>query len=131
MVAHNSFVQAFVETGLIGGTFYAGAFVMAVVGLWRLGRHQEFWDHDRQFTALQPFVLAMVVAYAAGTFSLSRNYVVPTYLVLGLATAYQRIALPHPPAEEQMNRTIAARLVLLGVGALVFLKVFTSLFVRF
>jgi putative inorganic carbon (hco3(-)) transporter len=131
MVAHNSFVQAFVECGLIGGTLYVGAFVMAVVGLARLARHRAFWEHDRTFTALRPFVLAMVVAYAAGTFSLSRNYVVPTYLILGLATAYHQVALPRVPADERMSRTVAVRLLLLGVGTLVFLKVFTSLLVRF
>ena len=31
--AHNSFVQAFVETGLIGGTFFTGAFFLAIYGL--------------------------------------------------------------------------------------------------
>jgi len=131
MVAHNSFVQAFVETGLIGGTLYVGAFVMAVIGLWRLGRFDEFWENDRRFTSLRPFVLAMVVAYAAGTFSLSRNYVVPTYMMLGLATAYVRIALPSPPASERMSRTVAARLILLGVGTVVFLRIFTAVLVRF
>ena len=130
-VAHNSFVHAFVETGLLGGTLYAGMFVLAVVALYRLPRHAAFWAHDREFTALQPFVLAMVVAYAAGTFSLSRNYVIPTYLVLGLATAYTRIALWEPPEEYRMSRALVVRLVLLGAGTLVFLKLFTQLLVRF
>ena len=116
-VAHNSFVHAFVETGLLGGTLYAGMFVLAVVGLYRLPRYAAFWAHEREFTALQPFVLAMVVAYAAGTFSLSRNYVIPTYLVLGLATAYTRIALWEPPDECRMSQTLVVRLVLLGAGA--------------
>lgn len=131
MVAHNSFVHAFVETGFIGGTLYAGAFVMAIVGLWRLVQFDDFWEHDRRFTALRPFVLAMVAAYAVGTFSLSRNYVVPTYMILGLATAYLRIALPHPPQSERMSRTIVVRLILLGVAMLIFLKVLTALLVRF
>lgn len=130
-VAHNSFVHAFAETGLIGGTLYVGMFVLAALALYRLPRYATFWAHDREFTALRPFVVAMVVAYAAGTFSLSRNYVVPTYLVLGLATAYTRIALPDPPAELRVNRALAVRLVLLGIGTLVFLKLFTQLLVRF
>lgn len=130
-VAHNSFVHAFVETGLVGGTFYVGMFVLAALALYRLPRYATFWAHDREFTALRPFVLAMVVAYAAGTFSLSRNYVVPTYLVLGLATAYTRTALPDPPDELRMNRVLAPRLVLFGIGTLVFLKLFTQLLVRF
>jgi O-Antigen ligase len=130
-VAHNSFVHAFVETGLVGGTLYVGMFLLAALALYRLPRYAAFRAHDREFTALRPFVLAMVVAYAAGTFSLSRNYVVPTYLVLGLATAYTRIALPDPPAELRMNRALTLRLVLFGIGTLVFLKLFTQLLVRF
>jgi putative inorganic carbon (HCO3(-)) transporter len=130
-VAHNSFVHAFVETGLLGGTLYAGMFVLAAAALYRLPRYATFWAHDREFTALQPFVLAMVAAYAAGTFSLSRNYVIPTYLVLGLATAYARIALWEPPEEYRMSRGLVVRLVLLGAATLVFLKLFTQLLVRF
>lgn len=130
-VAHNSFVHAYVETGLVGGTLYVGMFLLAAFALYRLPRWTAFWAHDREFTVLRPFVLAMVVAYAAGTFSLSRNYVVPTYLVLGLAVAYTRIALPDPPAGLRMNRALAARLVLFGIGTLVFLRLFTQLLVRF
>jgi len=130
-VAHNSFVQAFVETGLFGGTLYVGAFFLAVVGLYRLPREGEFWNYDHEFTALRPFILAIVMGYAAGTFSLSRNYVIPTYLVLGLAAAYIRIALSDPPAAFRMTRMQMARLIVVGVAAFVFLKVFTQLLVRF
>ena len=65
------------------------------------------------------------------TFSLSRNYVIPTYLILGLATAYGRIALADPPEELRMNRALAVRLALFGIGTLAFLKLFTQLLVRF
>jgi putative inorganic carbon (hco3(-)) transporter len=130
-VAHNSFVHAFVELGIPGGILYAGMFLVAAWSLYRLPRHASFWAHDHEFTALRPFVLAMVVAWAAGTFSLSRNYVVPTYLVLGLATAYVSVALPDPPEEYRLSRTLAVRLVVFGLGLLVFLKLFTQLLVRF
>jgi len=130
-VAHNSFVHAFVELGIPGGILYAGMFLVAAWSLYRLPRYANFWVHDEEFTALRPFVLAMVVAWAAGTFSLSRNYVVPTYLVLGLATAYVSVALPDPPEEYRLNRTLVVRLILFGLGLLVFLKLFTQLLVRF
>ena len=131
LVAHNSFVHAYVETGLFGGTFYAGAFFLAIVGLARLPRTRDFWAHDIRFTALQPFVLAIVAAYAAGTFSLSRNYTVITYMVLGLATAYMCIALRDPPDEYRLTRSQVVRLILVGVGGLVFLKLLTQSLVRF
>jgi hypothetical protein len=68
----------------------------------------------------------------AGMFSLSRNYVLPTYLVLGLATAYLRLAAP--PDREPWFRLDAAMVKLLAavsVAALVFLKLFTMAFVSY
>jgi hypothetical protein len=129
--AHNSFVHAYVETGLIGGTFFAGAFFLAVIGLHRLKHSGEFWACEPSFTNLRPFVLAMVVAYAVGIFSLSRNYTATTYMILALATAYMRIALPVPPDAYRLNRAQAIALVLFGFGFLVFLKFFTQILVRF
>ena len=129
--AHNSFVHAYVETGLIGGTLFAGAFFLAVVGLSRLPRQADFWTHEPWFTTQRPFVLAIVVAYAAGIFSLSRNFTVTTYMVLGLATAYMRVALPDPPDSYRLNRPLIIVLVLFGLGFLVFLKFFTQMLVRF
>lgn len=35
--------------------------------------------------------MAMLVAYAVGIFFLSRSYIVPTYLLLGLAVVYLRL----------------------------------------
>jgi hypothetical protein len=37
LVAHNSFVQAYVEDGLIGGGAFMGAFVIGIFMLFRLG----------------------------------------------------------------------------------------------
>jgi hypothetical protein len=129
--AHNSFIHAYVETGLVGGTLFAGAFFLAVSGMWRLPRYGEFWSHEHEFTALRPFILAMVVAYAAGVFSLSRNYTATTYMVLGLAAAYMRVALPNPPDEYRLTARQAMTLLLAGFGFFVFLKFFTQTLVRF
>jgi O-antigen ligase len=112
-VAHNSFVHAYVELGLVGGGLYLAAFVAAGVALYRVR------PADPLLAALRPFVLAVLVGYAGGTFSLSRNYVVPTYLVLGLADAYLRTAVPFPPPGAGLSwRTVGRFLVLGGVGFL-------------
>jgi hypothetical protein len=52
---------------------------------------------------LLPFLTAMIVAYAGGIFTLSRTYDVPTYTMLGLATAYLHIVPVYPPVERICN----------------------------
>ena len=72
------------------------------------------------------FVLAIVVGYAGGTFSLSRNYVVPTYMVLGLADAYLRMAVPFPPPGAGLSWRTVGRLLVLGGAGLLALRVLTQ-----
>lgn len=90
-VAHNSFVHAYTELGLFGGTLFVGAFYCALVGLRRAGTVTTE-PSNSELVRLRPFVTAMVVGYAVGLWSLSRNYVPPTFLILGLASAYLRVS---------------------------------------
>jgi putative inorganic carbon (HCO3(-)) transporter len=120
-VAHNSFVHAYVELGLLGGSLYLAAFVAAGVALYRVRPAHPL------LAGLRPFVLAILVGYAGGTFSLSRNYVVPTYLALGLADAYLRVAVPFPPPAAGLSWRMVGRLLVLGAAGLLFLRVLTQL----
>jgi O-antigen ligase len=81
-VTHNSYLHAFAEMGLLGGTAFIGAFYLILRGLWRAS------PADRELARLRPYVLAMTVGYATGLLSLSRCYTVPTQLILALATIY-------------------------------------------
>jgi len=92
-VAHNSFVHCFVELGLVGGTIFLGAFWFAVISLWRLrpflcGAMQNLTSES--YRRLHSYLMAMVCGYSVSMLSLSRSYVVPTYLVLGVANVYCR-----------------------------------------
>lgn len=91
-VAHNSFIHCYTELGFLGGTFFLGAFYLACFALLRLGRQREEGELDPELGRLHPFLLAVVVAYVAGIFFLSRSYVVPTYTILGLGVAALRLA---------------------------------------
>jgi putative inorganic carbon (hco3(-)) transporter len=122
LVAHNSFVQAYVEEGLVGGGFFAGAFFFAV-RIAYLTRQQIQNDWVKK-TA--PFVFAVAVGYAAGCYSVTRNYVIPTYLVLGLVTAYSNMVMPVMPHSFQVNATWWKRLAFCSVAGIVFLKFFTQ-----
>jgi hypothetical protein len=129
-VAHNSFVHAYVETGLVGGTLFLGAFVLAATGLNRT-RKDEILDEEPILRRMQPFIFAMVIAYAAGMYSLSRNFVVPTYLILGLAASFIAIAYyDETPSWWRFDGRMLVRLAMIGVLGLVFLKLFTQSLVQ-
>ncbi|HKB02897.1 MAG TPA: O-antigen ligase family protein [Gemmataceae bacterium] len=113
-VAHNSFVHAFVELGILGGVLYLGAFAVPLLVLYRLGS-----DRDRRALSpilrdLRPFVLACLAGTMAGMLSLSRVYTLTPYLILGLATVL--LGLVGPVAARRLPR-LSLRLVT-GVLAL-------------
>jgi len=85
-VAHNSFLHAFAETGLLGGTAFIGSFYLVLRGLWRAA------PANAGLARMRPYVLALTVGYAAGLVSLSRCYTVPTQLVLALGTVFLVLA---------------------------------------
>ncbi len=86
LVVHNSFLHAFVESGVFGGMLFIGGFVAALWGCARLGS-QGVQTLDPEMRRLRPFVMAVVGAYAAGLLSLSRCYAEPTYTVFGIGAA--------------------------------------------
>jgi O-antigen ligase len=97
-VAHNTFLHCFTETGFFGGTSFLGAFVLA---LWAIfARTPEAPELCR----LRACVLAMIAAWVAGMLTLSRPYVPPTYMILGLATAYLNLAA-RDPARPRLRLT--------------------------
>jgi O-antigen ligase len=81
-VAHNSFLHAFADLGIFGGMLFIGAFHLVARGVWRAS------PSDTELARLRPYMLAVIVGYAAGLLTLSRCYTVPTQLLLGLATVY-------------------------------------------
>jgi putative inorganic carbon (hco3(-)) transporter len=94
LLAHNSFINAYVEFGLIGGGLFAIAFVTAI---WQVDRIGNRAPAGEWAVVMRPYMLFIIFAYAAGCFSLSRHLVLPTYLVLGIVMAYTSLATDPPP----------------------------------
>src|SRR5690348_4876731 len=99
-VSHNSCLQSFTELGIIGGVVFPCYIFYDFWSLQRIGQNQVL---DPLMKRLLPFLTAMIVAYAGGIFTLSRTYDVPTYTMLGLATAYLHIVPVYPPVERICN----------------------------
>jgi O-antigen ligase len=131
LVAHTSFLHAYSELGMFGGTLFLGVFFFAFVALFRIGRLE-----DGEAAALppamrrtQPFLMGVVAAYAVAMLALSRGFTVPTYLILGLVAAYANIctepeAAPVVRVEVRLVRQLAFLSVLFVAGLYVFVRVF-------
>ena len=132
-VAHNSFIHCYTELGVIGGTLFLGAFYFAIKGMYdlRQSASADADELDPELRRLHPFLLATVIAYTVGICFLSRSYIVPTYMILGLAVVYMRlhtkqvaIALP------AWNRLAWPRLAGVSFSFLIASYTFVRLFVK-
>ena len=142
VVSHNSFMHCFAELGAIGGVAFVSAFLAATFGLARRAR-SDAEDHGptptgtevgagrgRELGRLRGYVFTAVVAYSVGLMSLSRQFVAPTYLMLGLAVATHGVArVGWPPGWENGFRFLF-RGILASVTFLTLVYVAVLLFAR-
>jgi O-antigen ligase len=110
-VAHNSFLHAYAEMGLLGGTAFIGTFYLALRGLWRAA------PADPELARLRPYLLAALASYAAGLLSLSRCYHAPTQLMIAITTAYLLLASRGgaPVAVPPMDGPCLRRISMVGL----------------
>jgi hypothetical protein len=129
-VAHNSYLQALVELGLFGGTLFLGAVFLAVMNLHRAKTGGcEIADSDLK--RLHPYLTGAVTGYAVGMFSLTLNYIVPTYMILGLAAAWNRVATTRPPTPPApFDLRLVRRFLALSLFFLVVLTLFVRVFFK-
>jgi hypothetical protein len=131
-VAHNSFVHAFVELGLFGGTIFWGCFAFTALAMYRL-RQVRSDTVDQEFARFRPFLAAIQAGWCVGLFSLSRCYVVPTCLIIGLGAVYVSIMnaqLSPPRLLVVWDRHHAQLLAVSSAGVFVMLNVFVKLFAK-
>lgn len=121
LVAHNSFVHAYVELGLFGGTLFLGCFYFPALSLYRLRNVWHQFQHP-EMSRLFPFVVAMFVGWTLGLQSLSRSYIVSTYLMLGTQVAYVNLAGAHLQPRRLLSAWDRGHLIRLSAcSAVVFL----------
>jgi O-antigen ligase len=135
LVAHNSFIQGYTELGVFGGTLFLGAFCHAFTTLHRLHTHAGTIA-DPELRRLRPYLAATIVGYAVGLLTVSRNYAVPTYMILGLSTAYLRLVAAGAPKLvpsliSRLDGRLVIRLGLFSVGFLALSNLFVKVFVRY
>jgi O-antigen ligase len=129
-VAHNSYLHAYAELGLFGGTLFLGAFYLALLSLRRMEPGVGA-PAAPEVVRLQPYLLAVAVSYATAVLFLSQAYGVLTYLILGLAPVYQRVRLgdaPVPLTFARLDTRLVRRLAFVSIGFLAALYVFVRIF---
>jgi O-antigen ligase len=131
LVAHNSFMHANAEVGLVGGAFFLGLFYVPVRSLRRLGA-DDVTILDDGMKALRPFLLAAIVGLAVSLLTISRCYAVITYTAPGLAAAYTRVVPVRPPdVVPRFDGSLAWGLARANFVLLAALYVFVRMTVRF
>lgn len=132
LVAHNSFIHAYVELGVVGGTLFFGCFFFASLQLYRMSRIPDGNLCD-ELIRMKPFIVALLVGWGTALFSLSRCYVVPTYLIFGVCAAYLNLIWIHTKSGEPLvvwSRFHFLRLVSASACTFTGLYLFTALMAR-
>lgn len=129
IAAHNSYVHSFAELGLFGGAAFLGLFYIPVYCL-RLRSLATIPPRGRESPAAaelrrwRPCILAIICSYGLGLCSLSRAYVVVTYLIVGIAAAYLHLAVAHGTIAAPPIGVMFRKILVASVGFLICLYVF-------
>jgi O-antigen ligase len=127
-VVHNSFLHCFTEIGFVGGALFLGAFVYAFREINRAPLASPRLG-DLDLLRLRPCLLAGLAGYVIGFQTVSYCYPMPTYLVLGIATAYLQVsANPAAGFPAKLDGRLLGRFGAASIIYLVALFVFVALF---
>jgi len=81
--AHNSFVQCYAELGFFGYFFWIALLYSVLYGLWTLKDRGECLG-EKQNLVLDDAILASIAGYLTAGLLLSRAYILPLYILIGL-----------------------------------------------
>ncbi|QEG02200.1 hypothetical protein Mal15_62850 [Stieleria maiorica] len=138
VVTHNSFLHCFAELGFFGGTAFVACFLAAGIGLWswrrrrssRIAGPRSTDEHAR----LCGFLFAALMGCVAAMLTISRQFVAPTYLILGLVAAATNMPLDATSHGGAVGMRIGNRFIMLsllaGAASLLVFYVIIRLLVR-
>lgn len=131
-VAHNSYVHAFVELGVFGGTMFFGCFFFPALTFFLIKRKGFVIEHPELLRML-PFIAALVADWCMGMCSLSRCYVAPTYMIAGIGASYINLVgfyRREPRPLLRLNLPVVQRWAFCSCGLLLGAYVFVRVFAR-
>jgi len=126
--AHNSYLQAFADTGFLGGIVFLGAFCFAFTSMQPYAFHRVRIE-DATLRRLHPCIMGATAVYAVGMLSLTLNYIITTFFALAVPIAFVGMTQTTPPIRrEGLTPETATRIALVGIGFLAFTYVVIRLF---
>jgi O-antigen ligase len=129
--AHNTFIQAYAELGLLGGTLLFGQYFWCLINLAKLGS-AELMIPDSEIRRLQPFIFASLAGFATSEMSLTHPFSIITYLMFGLATICVRLANTSPAlADLEWSGALVKKTAFYSILFLAALFAFTKFSVRY
>ena len=131
--AHNSWIHAFVELGLVGGMMFFACVFFSALGFYRIRRagHQP---RDPTLRGLLPYVPAVLAGLCFALCTLSRCYTPATYMVFGTAAVYLNLVgyeLFPPQPIVRLSRWTMLLCSVYGLSFLLAAFLFVKVFVRF
>ncbi len=133
LVAHNSYVHAYVELGFIGGTFFLGCFFIPAYSIFTMIRRKQPIENT-ELRRMMPYLAGMAAGWCMSMMSLSRCYMPTTYMICGTLAAFINLAgfYRHNPAPLQvLDQPLVQRLGFASVALLGAFFVFVRVFARF
>ncbi|MEX0585105.1 MAG: O-antigen ligase family protein, partial [Pirellulales bacterium] len=133
LVAHNSYVHSFVELGVFGGAIFFGCFYFPAYAFYRIKRDPIAIEHP-ELARMLPYIAAILAAWCMGMASLSRCYVAPTYMVVGVCAAYLNLVGYHrsaPRPLQTLNWRGVQRWSVCSAGLLACCFLFVKVFARY
>jgi hypothetical protein len=107
-------VQSYTELGFVGGTFFVGAFYLAVLLPYLAGRQHSDLP-EGELRRVRPYLIGIIAGYVMGLTLSSRNYTQPTFMMLGLAAIYLSFVGVHVPASvATLNLRLVRHIVLVS-----------------
>jgi O-antigen ligase len=122
--AHNSYVEAYVEMGFLGGTLFVGAVFGSLWACFLLGR-PACQTADPALPRVRPYLIAILAGYAVGMMSTHRTYIITTYVLIGWVVVYNSLGradlfLP----SFQVTRRLVLRGAILSAFVLAAIKIY-------
>lgn len=133
LVAHNSYVHAFVELGLFGGILFVGCFFIPAYAIWQMTRQPQLIENP-ELKRMMPYLAGMGAGWCMSMASLSRCYMPATYMICGTMAVFLNLVgfyRRRPRPFLQLDHQLLQKVSFAGVGVLAAFMVFVRLFARY
>jgi O-antigen ligase len=128
-LAHNSYLQGFADTGLIGGMFFLGAFSFVLFSMHRYATFQRIFILDPDLRRLHPCIMGATAVYGMGMLTLSLNYIVVTFFAFAVPISFVSMIRTIPCVQdEEFSTETGIRTVAISIAFLGFVYILIRLF---